>query len=229
MILKRKVVLILLCILPVVSVLLVLYNKAIPSFAGNRPYTVVLDAGHGAPDGGAVGLNGTEEQEINLKITLKLREILENRGVKVIMTREDSNSICDSNAKTLHEMKISDMKKRLSIINNSGADLFLSIHMNSFTNSNASGLHIFYSRNHPEAEPVASAIQDSIAEITGAKTHSVKSASDTLYLMKNPKPPSILVECGFISNPNEEKLLNDENYQAKIAFAIANAIRSEYQ
>lgn len=213
------------CLVCIVGVaVLFISSKSIPTFSGNKPYTVVVDAGHGAPDGGAVGANGTIEKDINLQIALKLQEILESRGIRVIMTRADDNSICDESAKTLHEMKVSDMKNRLEIINKSGADLFLSIHMNSFSKPSSVGLHVFYSRNHPEISETAGLIQDSISKITGAKIHAVKAASDTLYLMKNPTPPAILVECGFISNPEEEKLLNDDNYQSKIAFSIANAV-----
>lgn len=215
------------CLISIVTVaILFISSNSITTFSQSKPYTVVIDAGHGAPDGGAVGVNGTIEKDINLQISLKLQEILENRGIRVIMTRTDDNSICDKNAKTLHEMKVSDMKNRLEIINKSGADLFLSIHMNSFSKASSVGLHVFYSRNHPEISETAVLIQDSISKITGAKTHAVKAASDTLYLMKNPTPPAILVECGFISNPEEEKLLNDDNYQSKIAFSIANAVIS---
>ncbi len=202
--------------------------KSIPTFSTSSVCTVVVDAGHGEPDGGAVGVNGTLEKDINLSIALKIQEILENRGIKVIMTRTDDNSICEPNAQTLHEKKVSDMHKREEIINNSRANLFISIHMNSFTDTVSSGLHVFYSRNHPEAEPLAREIQDAISKITGAKAHAVKTASDTLYLMKKPVPPAILIECGFLSNPQEEKLLNDELYQSKIAFAISNAIIKEY-
>lgn len=202
----------------------ILSCKTVPSFSHMNTYTVVIDAGHGSPDGGAVGENGTLEKDINLDIALKLREIFENCGIRVVMTRTDDNAICDSDAETLHEMKVSDMKNRLDIINNSNADLFLSIHMNSFPNPTVSGLHVFYSRNHPEVADIAAAIQESISNLTGSQAHSVKTASDTLYLMKNPIPPAILIECGFISNPNEEKLLNDEEYRSKIAFSIANAV-----
>lgn len=205
----------------------VFMTGSISVFSDNSPYCVVLDAGHGEPDGGAVGVNGTLEKDINLAITLKIREILENRGIKVILTRTDDNGIYDSDAKTLHEKKVSDMHKREYIINNSDADLFVSIHMNSFTSPDSCGLHVFYPRNHPEAEALALSVQDSIAKLTGAETHSVKTASDTLYLMKNPVPPAILVECGFLSNPQEEVLLNDDLYQSKIAFAIAQAIICE--
>lgn len=199
-------------------------SEAISSFSVKNRFCVVLDAGHGSPDGGAVGINGTLEKDINLDVVLKLRQILENRGMKVILTREGDSGIFDSNAETIHEKKVSDMKRRLDIINNSNADLFISVHMNSFTDTTSNGLHVFYSRNHPQAEETAIRIQKKISSLTGAKTHAVKTASESLYLMKNPVPPSVLVECGFISNPEEEKLLNDENYRAKIAFAIAEAI-----
>ena len=171
-----------------------------------------------------MGPGGTEEKDINLDIVLKLQEVLENRGTHVILTRSGDSGIYDSSAGTIHEKKVSDMKKRLGIINNSNADLFISIHMNAFSDSTSNGLHVFYSRNHPEAEETAAAIQDSIAALTGAQTHTVKTASDTLFLMKDPTPPAILVECGFISNPREEMLLNTDEYRAKIAFAIADAI-----
>lgn len=219
---KKSAVIICLSLVTVIGVMISL--RSIPTISFNKPYTVVLDAGHGEPDGGAVGINGTIEKDINLKIALKLQEVLESRGIRVLMTRTDDNSICDKSAKTLHEKKVSDMHNRLEIINTSGADLFLSIHMNSFSDPKSGGLHVFYSRNHPEAEETAVLIQESIAELTGAKTHTVKAASDTLFLMKNPIPPAILVECGFISNPEEERLLNDDNYQSKIAFSIANAV-----
>ena len=199
-------------------------SEAISYFSVKNRFCVVLDAGHGSPDGGAVGINGTLEKDINLDVVLKLRQILENRGMKVILTREGDSGIFDSNAETIHEKKVSDMKRRLDIINNSNADLFISVHMNSFTDTTSNGLHVFYSRNHPQAEETAIRIQKKISSLTGAKTHAVKTASESLYLMKNPVPPSVLVECGFISNPEEEKLLNDENYRAKIAFAIAEAI-----
>lgn len=182
------------------------------------------DDSHGAPDGGAVGAGGTLEKDVNLDIVLKLREILESRGIKVILTRSGDSGIFDEDAETIHEKKVSDMHKRRDIINNSHADLFLSIHMNAFPKATSSGLHVFYSRSRPEAEPTAKLITDKIASVTGAEPHEVKTASDTLYLMKNPAVPAVLIECGFISNPDEERLLNTDEYRAKIAYAIADAV-----
>ncbi len=191
-----------------------------------EPFTVILDAGHGSPDGGAVGVSGTEEKDVNLAITEKLREVLENKGFKVIMTREGDSGLQDESADTIRKMKISDMKKRREIIEKSDADLFLSIHMNSFGDPKVSGLHIFYDKSHPDAEELADAIQKKIGEVTGAETHAVKTADASLFLMKNPPVPAILAECGFLSNPDEEAKLNDEQYRSKIAWAIAEAVEN---
>lgn len=225
---RKQIIFSTLVLLTALSFTITFKSKVSPAFSSHGHYCVVLDAGHGSPDGGAVGANGTEEKDINLKIVLKIREILETRGVKVILTRDGDSGIYDKSAQTIHEMKVSDMHNRLKIINSSGADLFISIHMNSFTSSKSHGLHIFYSRNHPEAESTAELIQNNIANITGAQTHAVKTASDTLYLMKKPVPPAILAECGFLSNPDEEKLLNTADYQSKIAFAVANAVLEQF-
>lgn len=200
-------------------------SGAVTSFAPSAPrLCVVVDPGHGSPDGGAVGPGGTQEKDVNLAIALKLREVLEGRGVRVIMTREGDSGIFDSDAETIREKKVSDMRNRLKVIRESGADLFLSIHMNAFSDSSQSGLHVFYSKEFPEAGPIAEAIQNRVAELTGARAHAVETASDSLFLMKDPTIPSVLIECGFITNPEEEKLLNDELYRSKLAYAIADAV-----
>lgn len=195
------------------------------TFADNN-LKIVLDAGHGEPDGGAVGVSGTLEKDINLAIVQKLQEILEGKGIEVILTREGDSGLQEESADTIRKMKISDMNKRLNIIKNSEADLFISIHMNSFSDSTVHGLHIFYDKSHPDIEETAEKIQNNIGEVTGADTHTVKTADESLFLMKNPPIPAILVECGFLSNPDEEKKLNDEEYQAKIAWAIASALEN---
>ena len=184
---------------------------------------IVIDPGHGIPDGGAVGARGTVEQEINLVISKKLCEVLEGKGMKVIMTRTDENGLF-SDGMGIREMKVKDMKKRLEIMKKSDADLFVSIHMNYFPSSKINGLRVFYSANHSEIKPLAEQIQLKMSEITGAKTTAVKTADKTLFLMKNPPIPAILVECGFLSNEEEEKKLNNEDYQSRLAWAIADAI-----
>lgn len=221
---SKSLVFLLSLLLGIAACIIVMHNNALPSFSGGAAPVVILDAGHGSPDGGAVGASGTEEKDINLNIVLKLQEILESRGARVILTRSGDEAIYDKNASTIHQKKVSDMKNRRAIINNSSADLFLSIHMNSFSDSRSSGLHVFYARNHPEAEPLAQRVSEKICALTGAEMHEIKAASDTLYLMKDPEPVSLLIECGFISNPEEEQLLLTDDYQSKIAFAIADAV-----
>lgn len=183
-------------------------------------------APHGNPDGGAVGANGTVEKDINFAIVQKLREVLESKGVNVILTREDDSGLQDESADTIRKMKVSDMKRRLEIMEKSNADLFISIHMNSFGDKNVHGLHIFYDKSHPEVENLAEQIKNNIGDVTGAQTHTVKTADEDLFLMKNPPIPAILVECGFLSNPEEEKKLCEEEYQAKIAWAIASSLEN---
>ena len=160
------------------------------------------------------------EKNINLAIVQKLQEVLESKGFEVILTRSGDSGLQDENAETIRKMKVSDMNKRLDIMKNSHADIFVSIHMNSFGDQKVSGLHIFYDKNHPEIEGLAK------SEVTGAEMHAVKTADERLFLMKNPPMPAILVECGFLSNPNEEKKLASDEYQSKIAWAIASAIEN---
>jgi N-acetylmuramoyl-L-alanine amidase len=190
---------------------------------------VIVDAGHGYPDGGAVGADGTQEKDINLAIARKLEEVLCGKSIEVVMTRIDDNGLQDDGLKTIREMKRSDMNKRLNIMKNSSADLFISIHMNYFEKESANGLHIFYAQNHPEAEPLAASIQERMSGITGAAAHTVKTADKSLFLMKKPPLPAILVECGFMSNREEIKKLKNDDYQSRIAWAIADSIEKYYK
>ena len=200
----------------------------ISSYAGNfsskDTLTVIVDAGHGIPDGGAVGVSGSVEQKINLDIALKLKEVLEAKSIRVIMTREDENGLWDDENQSIRQKKVADMNNRLNIMKKSHADLFISIHMNSYPNHKTSGLRVFYAPNHSEIKPLAENIQVRMQDITGANTTVVKSADKTLFLMKNPPIPAILVECGFVSNPTEEKKLQEADYQARLAWAMADAI-----
>ncbi len=199
-----------------------------PVFNSNDRTTIIVDAGHGEPDGGAVGVNGTLEKDINLAIAKKVEEVLLGKNINVIMTRMGDSGLYETQDATLRQKKREDMNTRLAIMKKSNADLFLSIHMNSFESGKVNGLHVFYAENHAEVEPLAVAIQERISQITGASTHAVKAAEKSLFLMKNPPIPAILVECGFLSNPEEEQKLNDEEYQSRIAWAIAEACEDFY-
>lgn len=198
-------------------------------FREDTDLRVIIDAGHGLPDGGAVGKNGTVEQSINLDVALKTAEVLEGKGIEVILTRDSQECLCkEQEGKTLRQIKREDMNERLAIMQKSDADLFISIHMNYFESEEASGLRLFYDANHEQIKPFAEYIQQNISEITKARVYAVKAADKSLFLMKNPPVASILVECGFISNPEEEKKLNSEEYRAKIAWALADAVEKYY-
>lgn len=227
-IMKKHIAAVILIILAVVIVFAGIKRYESRQTFANSKLSVLVDAGHGEPDGGAVGISGVVEKDVNLAIAQRLAEVLEGRGAEVTMTRSGDSGLQDESAKTIREMKRSDMNKRKKIIKNSGADLFLSIHMNSFSDSSINGLHIFYDKEHPEIEELAKEIQEGISEITGASVHAVKTADERLFLMKNPPVPSILVECGFLSNPEEEKKLTDDAYQSKIAWAIADEVMEYY-
>ena len=141
------------------------------------------------------------------------------------MTRKDENCLSyEKDGKTLREMKKEDMNERLRIIKESDADLFVSIHMNQFPEEKVNGLRLFFDKNHSETKELAELMQERMSEVTGAKMYAVKAADQNLFLMKNPPVPAVLVECGFISNPEEEKKLNDEDYQSRLAWAIAEAV-----
>ena len=215
-----------------ISVLFCSSFAIIRSYAGTffkrDGITVIVDAGHGLPDGGAVGTGGTVEQEINLKIAKKLREVLEAKGIEVIMTRETENGLSDLKNASIRKMKVDDMKKRLQIMKKSNADLFVSIHINSYKTASASGLRVFYSSKFEEIKPLAENIQERMADVTGAKMSVVGAADTKLYLMKNPPLASILLECGFLSNPEEEEKLRSDDYQSRLAWAIADAVEKYY-
>ena len=191
--------------------------------------TIIVDAGHGMPDGGTVGYSGTIEQEINLKISKKTKEVLEGKGYRVILTREDEDSLAKSEDETIRKMKVEDMHLRKKIMEESDADLFISIHMNSYPDKSVSGLRFFYSANHPEIKGLAELMQKDISNITGAKAYTIKAADKDLFLMKNPPIPAILAECGFLTNPEEEKKLREQKYQEKIAWAIGEALDEYYK
>ncbi len=197
------------------------------SLGKSEQLTVVVDPGHGMPDGGAVGVGGVVEQKINLEIAKKAAQVLEGKGFRVILTRDGEEGL--SREGSIREMKREDMKKRRKIMEERGVDLFLSIHMNSFPSQSVSGLRMFYADKFPRTKVLAEGIGEGISEITGAKMYPVKPAEKGLFLMKNPPVEAVLAECGFLSNPQEEKKLSDKDYQAKIAWAIADAIEKYYE
>lgn len=194
------------------------------TFGKERTLTVILDAGHGMPDGGAVGAGGSIEADINLKIVQMLGEVLEAKGIDVVMTRKTREGLrTDADGSW---SKKEDMRLRLEIMRKTDADLFVSVHMNHFSDPSVHGLRLFYAANHPEAKQAAEKMQQKMSELTGAKVNAIRAADKSLFLMKAPPVAAILVECGFISNPEEEMCLLREEYTAKLAWAMADVIES---
>lgn len=222
----------------VVSVLFIalfIVSMCIPSedekavFSGKITKCIIVDAGHGLPDGGAVGMMGTIESELNIKIAKFLREELEKNGFTVIMTREDDKTIAEDPG-SISERKREDMHKRLDIINSSGADMVVSIHMNKFTQSQYRGAQVIYSGNFSESKELASAIQRrlrSLPDNTSKRTEA--KAPKGIFLLKNAQIPAVIAECGFLSNYDEEKLLNTKKYQKELASAIFGGIEDYYE
>ena len=167
-----------------------------------------------------MGINGVEEKDLNLAVALHLQNFLEQGGIGVIMTRSDNNGIYDV-SDSIRSKKNSDMKNREKLLNASAADAFVSIHMNQFSDSKYSGPQVFFSKNNKNSELLAKTIQMSMTEsLHPAMEREIKKADSGIYLLKKAKLPAVLVECGFISNPEEQHKLADKNYQKEVAWAI---------
>ena len=168
--------------------------------------------------------NGTTEAESNLKIALKLQNLLEQSGAAVILTRSDENSICDIDSKTLKQKKISDIHNRVKIGNESSADIFVSIHLNKIPQSQYWGWQTFYKQESAEGQKLASSIQNSLNESIQKENKRVASKIENVYIIKHVEIPTTIVECGFLSNPEEEQLLLTDEYQNKLAWGIYTGI-----
>lgn len=187
-------------------------------------HVIVVDAGHGNPDGGAVGIDGVSEAEINLKIALNLQKLLEQSGSVVILTRSDENGIYDEESQTIREKKVSDMKNRVEIGNFSDAEIFVSIHLNKIEESKYSGFQTFYQENNEDSKMLAGFIQDNLNyAIQKERKRKIMSLSGK-YIMDNVKIPTVIIECGFLSNLEELNLLQNEDYQQKLAWGIYTGI-----
>ncbi len=182
---------------------------------------ILLDAGHGGEDGGAIGVGGIIEKDLNLAITLKTAVFFEFLGYDVEFTRENDKMTCDEGLKTQREKKVSDIKNRLEQIEKSPCICSISIHQNIF-GGEARGAQIFYSGNNPESKLIAESLQSGISALLQPENDRViKQATKDIYILYHTAKPAVLVECGFISNGNEAALLSDNDYQNKMAYVIA--------
>ncbi|MEH7300751.1 N-acetylmuramoyl-L-alanine amidase CwlD [Neobacillus drentensis] len=183
---------------------------------------ILLDAGHGGPDGGA-GTGKTLEKDIALEITLKVRDYLQQQGALVIMTRETDTDLADSDTKGYSRRKVEDLKKRLKMINKTDNDLFVSIHLNAIPSSRWSGAQTFYAPHHQENARAAKFIQEELRKNLENTNRKAKPLNQ-VYILKNAKKPGALVEVGFLSNPGEKAMLKKDSYQEKVAISIYKGI-----
>ncbi|MDR7857665.1 N-acetylmuramoyl-L-alanine amidase CwlD [Tissierella sp.] len=196
-------------------------RKAIPvTYLPISNKIIVIDPGHGGVDPGAVSKNGVKEDEINLIIALKLKRLIEQSGGIVIMTRETDKGLYTSESKTLRQMKTEDLHNRKKLIDASESDVFISIHLNSFIRSTYYGAQTFYKEDSKESENFALTIQKELRNILDKENNRQPQHRDDVFLLNEVSIPSVLVECGFLSNSKEEELLIDETYQEKIAWSI---------
>lgn len=200
-------------------------NEAIPTAAVPvSSKVIVLDAGHGAPDGGAVGSSGALEKDLNLAITQRVQKLLEKTGAVVLLTRADDNAIADDMDAKIREIKRSDLKNRKSYRDTAGADIFVSIHMNKFEQQQYHGAQVFYA-GPDHAKLLGEALQSELIAVADPEnTRVAKPADPSIYILKDSKIPAVIVECGFLSNPAEEAKLQTEEYQEKLAWAIYSGI-----
>jgi len=188
----------------------------------DKKVTIVIDPGHGGRDPGKVGVNGALEKDINLAISLKLRDLLEENGINVIMTRTEDEGLyseSDSNKKR------ADLNKRIEIINSSNPLFAISIHQNSFTQESVKGAQVFYYSQSDQGKKLAVILQEQIKEYLKDGNHRKAKANTNYYMLKHTSCPLVIVECGYLSNQREAALLTDPEYQDKMARAIYLGIK----
>jgi len=190
------------------------------NLSANRQFTVVIDAGHGGIDGGKVGVGGVLEKDINLKITRKLRSFLTAAGINVVLTRDSEFGLYDEGDSN---KKVADMKKRLAIMEEADADVVVSIHQNSYTDDEVHGAEVYYYTQSEKGSELAKLLQEEMRNIDPTNKRQIK-ANNSYYLLKKAPMPIVIVECGYLSNPDEAQKLNSNLYQYEVAWALHKGI-----
>lgn len=196
-------------------------NESVETMAWtSESKVIVLDAGHGIPDEGAQSDEGITEASINLAIAKKVQKLLEEAGNTVILTRKDENAIYDEGCTTIRKMKVSDIKNRVKIGNESSADIFVSIHLNKIPQKQYWGWQTFFKENNEDSKKLATCIQEGLSDMIDKKNKRVPLKIKNIYIVDHVNIPITIVECGFLSNEEEEKLLQTDEYQNKLAQGI---------
>lgn len=220
----------LLCMVSSVIFLLLVHtgSKAVTVIAENSPHErehrIVIDPGHGGEDGGATSCSGILESEFNLTIALRLKDLLHLLGYQTIMIRTEDISVY-TKGETLSQKKMSDLKERVRICNETEDAILISIHQNMFSDSKYSGAQVFYAKTAGSKE-LAEKMQTLFVSSLNPGSHRKTKKGDNIYIMEHVNCPAVLVECGFLSNHQEEANLKTEEYQKKICCVIASAVET---
>lgn len=185
---------------------------------------IVLDAGHGGLDSGAVGKSGLLEKDVNLSVVKKLASMLKMSGFEVVLTRNEDISIYDPGVEGIRNQKLSDMDNRLEIVQKYPDSIFLCIHQNNYTDPQYFGGQMFYNNNNPDNRTLAQIMQNRFATLQPGNDREIKLSGEELFLLKSNPNPSLLIECGFLSNPKEEALLATDEYRQQTAFTIYSGL-----
>ncbi len=186
---------------------------------------IILDAGHGGEDGGAVAFDGTVEKDLNLNVCRRISLLFDLFGISYVMIRSSDVSVGDTSLDTIRSRKASDIYKRYDIINSYENSVLLSIHQNMFSVEKYSGTQVFYADNDNESSVLAEIIQKEIKySLQNDNTRKIKAAGKDIYLLYNAKRPSVMVECGFMSNPEELIMLKSDEYQTQLSYFIVKGI-----
>ncbi len=185
---------------------------------------IIIDAGHGGEDGGAVGGDGTPEKELNLAVALKLQALLEQQGCTVFMTRSEDISLSTEEDNAMRRRKTADLNNRKNMVEKYGVDAFVSIHMNTFPDKKYFGAQVFYAKSPVESKRLATCIQEKINEKDKENIRVAKDGTDGIYVLQNVTVPSVVVECGFLSNEKDLRRLKTDEYRTELAIAIFNGI-----
>lgn len=228
---KKRIFVLIPVYIAVLSILLLIgigTNRGVKAFNETKENTnrkaVIIDAGHGDPDGGATSYSGKLESEINLEIALRLNDLMHFLGIKTVMTRSTCESVY-TQGNTIGAKKISDLKYRVNLVNSVEDGILVSIHQNYFQEGKYSGAQVFYN-NLPRSKKIATMLQDAFVSTLNPGSKRRPKRGEGIYLLDNVKSASVLIECGFLSNPEEDILLQDKTYQLKICSIIATCLSS---
>ena len=194
--------------------------KLVENINGEKK-TVLVDPGHGGMDPGKIGINDVEEKEINLEISLMLRDKLEKQGIQVVMTRETDQGLYDKDSSN---KKVQDLQRRVELIHEEQPVCVVSIHQNSYPDASVKGAQVFYYEDSTEGKKLAEELQNALIAQVDPENHRQAKGNTTYYLLERTDVPLVICECGFLSNPEEAELLTDQAYQETLTDAIVSGI-----